>query len=437
MKKANRILLGVGFMALLLISWAAAINSPSLTQKQTVLIAQADTLIADEIYVKAMPLLEEAAAYNGARTLDAESRLRTVYLELMTQSGIRNKYISLLERQMNRSDATPEVFRETASFYISINKLSDALNVLKQGIEKLDDQSLIDFYETERYAFQLNRVAYADVTAIANDKIQVCEDGLWGLANSDGSLIIPCKHDKISNYSNSRAIVLDGEKIYALDSKNNRIAVLHENASDIGNYGNDRVGVLTSEGWKRATGDFAVGSTVFEQIGMYSGGYAAAKQDGKWGVIDIGTEWLLPAEYDEIISDELGRVYAQGAVFARKGDNVLLFVNGAQAESSYEDARPFNENGWAAVKQGGKWGFIDTAGAFKIAPQYDDALSFSGHLAAIKYGELWGYISLTEKIVIAPQFLQAKSFLNGNAPVLTERGWQFISLLEYKKGAGL
>jgi hypothetical protein len=355
----------------------------------------------------------------------------------MGQSGIKNKYIALLEKQMNRSDATADMFVETANFYLGTNKLQDALSVLKRGITALGEQSLIDFYETERYAYNVNRVSYENVTAIVNDRIQVSEDGLWGLACSDGSLIIPCEYDRISNFSNSRAIVLKGGEVYAIDLNNNRIDLLHENAKDFGNYGNDRIALLAEEGWRRATGEFTVGSMAFEEIGMYSGSHAAAKQDGKWGVIDTGAEWLVPAEFDGIIQDELGRCYAQGAAFVIIGGKVHLFVSGVDTGNAYDNAQPFTDDGWAAVSQNGKWGFIDTSGTFKIEPQFDDALSFSGHLAAVKQGEFWGYVALTGKIAIEPQFLQAKSFLNGNAPALTDRGWQFITLTEYKQEAGL
>ncbi|MDR2360808.1 MAG: WG repeat-containing protein [Oscillospiraceae bacterium] len=437
MNKASRILLGLGFLALLLISWAVAANSKSPAQKQTELIAEATALISDAIYVRAMPLLEEAVGYDAAYTLEAETLLKGVYLKLMGQSGIKNKYTDLLNKQMEREDTTAAIFTEAANFYISTNKLKTALEVLKRGARKLNDQGLIDFYEAERYAFKVNRITYEDVTAIVNGKIQVSKEGLWGLANSDGGLIIPCECEKITNCDNSRVIVLKGGEIYAVDLRNNRIDLLHEKATDFGNYGNDRVAVLTDKGWQRATGGLILDSKVFEGVGMYSGGYAAAKQGGKWGVVDIGVNWLVPAEYDEIIRDELGRCYAQGAVFAVKDGKTILIIDGVDTGKTYDDARPFTDDGLAAVKLNGKWGFIDKAGEIRIEPQFDDALSFSEHLAAVKQGDLWGYAALTGKIAIEPQFLQAKSFSNGNAPILGERGWQFITLVEYKQEAGL
>ena len=292
-------------------------------------------------------------------------------------------------------------------------------------------------YESSRYAYQMGYTMYEDVTSIYNDTIAVQVDGLWGVAKADGTLMIACQYDKISTYSNNRAIAREGEEIIAVDSSSNRIALLKEPAGDFGNYADNRVSILINNTWRRATGDFEIGSASFEELGTYSDGFVAAKQNGKWGVVDLQNEWLLSPEYDEIIMDELGRSYGQGAVFAKTGNAVYLFVDDAEIGGPYDDAKPFGEEGYAAVKKDGKWGFIDTSGALKIPYQFDDALSFGQHLAAVKTGEFWNYISLSGEIVIDADFLLAKSFSSGSAPVLTNRGWQFITLLEYKEGVGL
>ena len=67
---------------------------------------------------------------------------------------------------------------------------------------------------------------------------------------------------------------------------------------------------------------------------MYSNGCAAAKLDGKWGLLSPdGTEWTLAPQYDGIIQDELGRSFDQEAVFVRSGNQVLLLVKGEQTSS--------------------------------------------------------------------------------------------------------
>ena len=73
MKRMKRILLGLACIALLAASWAAAITSKSNADRQRELIDQASAYTQDEIYVLAVPLLEEAAAYQDDFTPEAEA----------------------------------------------------------------------------------------------------------------------------------------------------------------------------------------------------------------------------------------------------------------------------------------------------------------------------------------------------------------------------
>ena len=437
MKRSNRILLGAGCFILIIVSWIVAVRAQTGAEKQLQLMAQAAALIKDEIYINAVPLLEQAASYDAEHTHAAEEELKKVYLVLIDQRGYHRRYLNLLEKQMGRRDVRSEVFAEAASYYLSISRLQDALLTLRSGIDKTGCDSLIEMYENNRYEYEISRTVYEYAASIHGGTAQVKIDGLWGLARADGSLMIPCQYDMISTFSADRAIVMQDSEVFAVNRDNMRVAKLHENAAAFGNLADNRIPVFIDNIWRRATGDFVLGSAVFEQLGMYSGGYAAAKSDGKWGVIDLETNWLLPPEYDEIILDEIGRCYARGAVFARKGHTVYLYVNGKRTDKAYENAKPFSNEGFAAVKNNGRWGFIDINGDLAIDYVFEQALSFGQHLAAVKSGDFWGYVNQFGQIVIQPVFIEAKSFSNGSAPVLTERGWQFITLIEYMRGANL
>ena len=438
MKISSRILFCAFIFALLLVSWFFAINAKTAYQTQLELMTAAAALTADGIYTRAAPMLEEAAGYKTKNTPAAETELKKVYLALKNKKGYRHKYTDLLEKQMGRKDAGPEIFAEAALYYLDAANIPAALDALKAGIRKTGSGELTQLYEANRYRYEKGRDIYETASAINGTTARVCIEGAWGIASSDGTIIIPCQYERISTFSADRAIVaLDGE-IFAVDRNNNRIAKLHENASEFGNYASGRIPILLDGGWRRSTGDFVLGSAVFEYIGMYSGNYAPAKTNGKWGVVDLSSKWLIPAEHDGIVRDELGRCYGNGAVFVQNGESVRLYVDGKPLGDLYDDARPFSGETYAAVKKAGKWGFIDKLGNLAIDYRFDDALSFGEHLAAVMQDGLWGYISVSGQIVIDPVFLEAKSFSNGSAPVLTERGWQFITLLEYKSsGPGL
>ncbi|MDR0935120.1 MAG: WG repeat-containing protein [Oscillospiraceae bacterium] len=424
----------IGCAAILGIAWLAVINSATDSQKQAALVKAADDYLSDKVYVRAVPLLETAAGYKTGDVEDIESKLKSAYLGL----GEKKKYTDLLDKQMSAPGATPEVFFEAARYYLDSGKIEDALTVLRSGVIKTSDAGLTELYEAERYAYKTGRASFDEISAVSGGYVQVKLDGKWGIASASGVQLLPCVYDRISTFSDGKAIVSQNGEVFAVDSKGRRLALLKDetvNIENFGNLANDRFSLKRGGKYVRSSSEFSVGSVEFEEIGMYSNGYAAAKTNGKWGLVDIGTEFLLPAEYDDVIRDTLGRAYFRGAVFARKGSDVYLFTTdseGALVQSpiTYEDAKPFID-GLAAVKQNGKWGFIDIDGSIKIDCEYDDALSFSGHLAAVKSGELWGYITLGGKIVIEPQFTEAGSFYKGSAFVQSiDKGRQLISLIE-------
>ena len=430
MKRTVRLMIALGCMALLVSSWAIVLGAKSADDKQAELLAQAKAYTDDKVYILAVPFLEEAADIGAENTPAAETALKEAYLELFGQPEYRNRYIGLLEKQMDRKDAPPHVYIEAASFHLDGGRYDEAFDAFRRGIEKTGSEDIINEYEQCRYKYFNGYTTYEDVKPIHEKTLGVQKDGLWGIVTLEGKTIIPCEYEKISVFSGDRAIVKKDDEIYAIDQYNNRLALLKETVYDFGNYAGDRIAILTDDGWKRATGDFQIGTMAFEQIGTYSGEHAAAKQDGKWGLIDMSSTWLVPAEYDELMMDELGRSYAQGAAFAKKGDGVYLIINGEQTGEAYEDAKPFGDEGYAAVKKGGLWGYINNSGELMIDYQFEEALSFGQHLAAVKQDGLWGYISLYGKMAIEAEYLQAKSFADGAAPVLTDQGWILITLYE-------
>ena len=72
-----------------------------------------------------------------------------------------------------------------------------------------------------------------------------------------------------------------------------------------------------------------------------------------------------------------------------------------------------------------------TDGTIVIDCQFEDAKSFGQHLAAVKQDGKWGYIDQKGNVVIPCIYEDADSFQNGHAFVKTEAGWVEISLVEY------
>jgi tetratricopeptide (TPR) repeat protein len=414
-------------IALIGIGWFTVLSMKSEEIDQEGLINAAERFIEDSAYVSAIPLLETAVRVQSDRTARAEELLKMAYLNV---DGLSHRYTSFMNRMISMY-AYPSLYMELALYYLDNNQTQRAISVLRTGVEETGDSDLAELYERERYAYSIRRLNYDYVGEIFNTMVLVMRDGLWGVTDSRGVIQIPCMYEKISTFSNNNFVVLLDGEIFTINARNQRTARLRESAIDFGNLGQGLIPIqMEDQTWRRATFRLNVGSTVFDQFGMYSGGFAASKVNGKWGVIGTGAEYLIAPTHDGIVMDSLGRAYGQGAVFVREGNNVRLFIDGQRTEHVFDDAYPFNANGWAAVMKNGKWGFIDANGKEQIPFSYDDARSFNGRLAAVEVDGLWGYISTAGKIAIDPQFLQAKSFNGSDAPVLSEDGWMIISLIE-------
>ena len=100
--------------------------------------------------------------------------------------------------------------------------------------------------------------------------------------------------------------------------------------------------------------------------------------------------------------DEKGIVFRNERAFAENDDGyVMLDASGKQiGKQVYEDTKLFLESdGLAAIKENGKWGYVDKDGKVIIEPQFEEAHSFLNGYAAVKAHGKWGYINEKGKLV--------------------------------------
>ncbi len=83
-----------------------------------------------------------------------------------------------------------------------------------------------------------------------------------------------------------------------------------------------------------------------------------------------------------------------GVVTVRQGDLYGFFGgDGLYAPCVWEKADYFRE-GLAAVRRGGKWGFIDRRGEIAVPRVWEDAFSFDGGIARVRRRGKWGLIGV-------------------------------------------
>ncbi len=413
------------------ITWLVAITHKSPTKVQEEFVATANVYLEDKVYVDAASYLEQACAIETELTAGLEEDLKQIYLNLIDQNVYKDKYEELLVKQMSDEDVQVVIFTEAADYYMSEGDLDETLKILIDGIAKTNDQTLIDYYEKIRYDYSIGKNVYENIDYYGGSTLAVEKNGFWGTAYSNGNLIIPCIYDKASAFYGSGAVVLRDGEYFVVDTNNNRRFLAKDNINDFEHLSEGYIPVKIDNSWTMFSSSLSSTSISFEEMGALYNQNIAVKKDGKWGLYNpIENTMTVNSEYDRIIMDEQGRAYGQNAVFVENGGKVQLIVNGAPTENYFEDAKPFTNSGYAAVKNGGKWGFINSSGEVVIDYSYEDAKSFLGHLAPVKIDGLWGYISIYGVTVIEPQFIEAYQFYKSSAPVKVEEGYKFITLYE-------
>jgi hypothetical protein len=221
---------------------------------------------------------------------------------------------------------------------------------------------------------------------------------------------------------------------------------------------------LTRYGYMDTTGRVVI-EMQFKDAQHFSEGFAAVEADGKWGYIDRNGQMVIPPQFHKAKAFKNGRARVEvtpdswryidrtgklaididfkWSIYAHDFSEGLaaIYVEDRKRfeclSSVHQDAREkYNDsNLYVSPQFCGRWGFINTAGAFAIEPHFIEAFSFSDGLAAVRIRDpnvqdqrrwLYGYVDRTGAIVIAPQFEAAFDFSDGIARVVVDGRKRFV-----------
>lgn len=172
----------------------------------------------------------------------------------------------------------------------------------------------------------------------------------------------------------------------------------------------------------------------YEDLRLFNDGLARAKQNGKWGFIDLKENVTIPFIYD------LAFDFNNGIAWVSHGSNKNGFINtlgkiviplefsgfrsdNTEMKLGHKLNNSTKKNNWylinlidykvipvlnamepseglMGVKKNDKWGFIDRNGEIKINFIYEEVFPFSEELARVKLNGQWIIIDKTGKEII-------------------------------------
>lgn len=238
---------------------------------------------------------------------------------------------------------------------------------------------------------------WSDVRGFCEGLAAVERDDKWGYVDATGKAVIPCVYREASDFSCGRACVRPGSTFGYIDPD----------------------------------GDMAIAAQ-FDAAGDFGSDMAFVEQGGKRYIIDKVGEKIAT------LGSESGEGYSEGFAVIRTGEGSYVFYNTARKRAfsaNYEDEGRFSD-GYAAVKAGGVWGYIDTHGIMVISPRYAAAGEYAQDRAPVQDSSgKWGYIDKGGMEITPFMFDEAGTFnlgvavvRNGDVVGIVDRSGTFTEL---------
>ena len=427
----------VVFVGLLAVSWLSAVNDMvSIPKKIKEHIEKAQILENKQIYVDAVDEYQSALEYDK-ENVELALKMAEDYLAY----GENKKFISTCQKVAEENQKDTRALDALIAYYKENAQEDRAVKYLKSFTKQYpDNENAQKWLKKLQGTYTRIYCKYPQLSAMYNDSMVVYNElnSMYGVVDTNGRDLAECKYSEAHPYSeDGYALVLRDNNTYAyVDRDGLARKAPDQEYSDMGLLNNDRVPACKNgkygfldENMEEKT-DFT-----WENVSSVSNRLAAAEKNGKWAIVNRNGKEKTEYIYDDVVMDENG-ICSNQKVFIVKEKNSYHIVSSKGkniGEESFDAAKAFTKDGYAAVQKNGKWGFVDIEGKLVIDYQYDDALSFSNGYAAVKEGDAWGYIDTENSMAIEPDLAFATSLsAEGTAAVkiVNEDGeiWQLIQL---------
>ncbi len=211
-------------------------------------------------------------------------------------------------------------------------------------------------------------------------------DGKYGYVAESGTVVIPPQFDDAMPFSEGLAAVRVG------DAQGGRWGYIKRDGTFAiqprfsgASFFSDGLAVITvddyfdgKQGYVDRNGKVVI-EAQFEDAFEFRHGFADVRFRGTWQHIDHSgraVTYISASEYD--LKEGVEIIQVDGKYGFWGGGFFLM-------PPEFEDARMFSED-LAAVKKGGKWGYVNKAGEMVVEPRFDRAWSFSGGKARVEVG---------------------------------------------------
>lgn len=221
---------------------------------------------------------------------------------------------------------------------------------------------------------------------------------LYGFMNLEGDKKVDCKYRYITKFE-------DGIS---------RVAVIEEKS--------------TKYGYINLKGEEMV-PTVYESAGIFRNGWGLIKKESKYYYVNRSGDFKeLPGSYDNVTEFRSG--YSLGTQNGTNGQpNKYFYINTSLKEKisiSAKEAYPFWDD-VAVVKRESDYELMNTKGEiYKTLPSFETIRFCTEGMLAVREKGKWGFINKNGTAIVPPIYDTTTQFEFGHAKVKTAKGWGLI-----------
>lgn len=341
----------------------------------------------------------------------------------------------------NYAQVTP-----TAGVFI-VRKFTVAEEKLIRGQRKVFRTEMAGLVNAEGRL--LTRLIYDGIWPFADGRAMVRRKQKYGFLDSLGREVIPVKYDMASPFSEGVATV-NG---WVID-RSGRKRFKHQNGykANDGFEGAlcrvsvkpDYPGIFNDPAWPRQGrqnfidhfGNFLI-PFQYDSVGGYEHGeLRVVVKNGRYGLLDSLAQERISPKFEELegwfafenpdrsrpgwVGLRYGWSHHRRVKLAGRYGFLDMQTGRLVIPCRYQTTLP-NEEGRLWVKEGGKWGLLDSMGREILPPTlaYDTVHAFREGRALVREGHRYGYVDRSGRLVIPLRFWQADEFHNGKAPART------------------
>ena len=311
---------------------------------------------------------------------------------------------------------------------VAIEGIKSTLKVTKDGKVGVLDSEGKELLSTQ----------YTNVTNLGEDNkagfIVTGEDGKSGIVDYSNQTILEMRYDEIIKvYGNDRYVVKQaGQQILVQKDGTEILSTGFDEIKEI--LKNTDNGIIYTRDGKygvmKTSGEIVI-TPSYEELKEAKSGILIAKQNGKYGVIDLQMNTKIELNYISIFYDEKADLYIAEKedysndiidnTFTVRQSGILIdlddekgYIELKQGEEytyfnfKFEEKKVteiYTTNSLFMSKKDGKYGFVDKDGKVVVDYQYDDATQQNSYgYVGIKKDGKWGSIDSKGNVVQEPTY---------------------------------